>query len=76
MAYNDWAFLAIDLDFDPERITANPSVRPNWVFAGWLGHEKLAAAIMSLTQSERINGRDSYAYLKDVLMRLPTQRAS
>jgi hypothetical protein len=24
----------------------------------------------------RINGHDPYAYLKDVLMRLPTQRAS
>lgn len=30
---------------------------------------------MSLIQSARINGHDPYAYLKDVLMRLPTQRA-
>ena len=35
-----------------------------------------AAAIMSLSQSARMNGHDPYAYLKDVLMRLPTQRAS
>lgn len=37
---------------------------------------KQAAAIMSLTQSVRMNGHDPYAYLKDVLTRLPTQRAS
>jgi hypothetical protein len=30
---------------------------------------------MSLIQSARINGHDPYAYLKDVLTRLPTQRA-
>ncbi|HHG8756323.1 TPA: transposase domain-containing protein, partial [Escherichia coli] len=37
---------------------------------------KRAAAIMSLIQSARNNGHDPYAYLKDVLTRLPTQRAS
>ncbi|WP_122284560.1 IS3 family transposase, partial [Pseudomonas syringae group genomosp. 3] len=35
-----------------------------------------AAAIMSLIQSARLNGHDPYAYLKDLLTRLPTQRAS
>lgn len=30
---------------------------------------------MILIQSGRNNGHDQYAYLKDVLMRLPTQRA-
>ena len=34
-----------------------------------------AAAIMSLIQSAKLNGHDPYAYLKDVLHRLPTQRA-
>ncbi|SDY55656.1 IS66 C-terminal element [Pseudomonas sp. NFACC08-1] len=37
---------------------------------------KRAAAIMSLIQSAPINEHDPYAYLKDVLTRLPTQRAS
>ncbi|EKG40150.1 Transposase [Pseudomonas syringae pv. avellanae str. ISPaVe013] len=50
--------------------------RSNWLFAGSLRSGKRAAAIMSLTQSERMNGHDPYAYLKDVLARLPTQRAS
>lgn len=49
--------------------------RSNWLFAGSLRSGKRAAAIMSLIQSARINGHDPYAYLKDVLMRLPTQRA-
>ncbi len=50
--------------------------RSNWLFAGSLRSGKRAAAIMSLIQSARINGQDPYAYLKDVLTRLPTQRAS
>ncbi|WP_162864286.1 transposase domain-containing protein, partial [Pseudomonas viridiflava] len=29
-----------------------------------------------LIQSARLNGHDPYAYLKDVLTRLPTQRES
>jgi transposase len=36
----------------------------------------LGAAIMSLIQSAKLNGQDPYAYLKDVLTRLPTQRNS
>jgi len=51
-------------------------VRKNWLFAGALCRGKRAAAIMSLIQSARLNGHDPYAYLKDVLTRLPTQRAS
>jgi transposase len=31
---------------------------------------------MSLVHSARINGHDPYAYLRDVLERLPTQPAS
>ena len=32
------------------------------------------AAVMSLIQSVKLNGHDPYAYLKDVLARLPTQK--
>ena len=35
-----------------------------------------AAIVMSLVQSARLNGHDPWAYLRDVLQRLPTQRAS
>src|SRR5450830_577522 len=50
--------------------------RPNGFFAGSFRRGKRGAAIMSLIQSARMNGHDPYAYLKDVLTRLPTQRAS
>jgi len=35
-----------------------------------------AAAVMSLIQSARMNGHYPYAYLRDVMARLPMQRAS
>jgi hypothetical protein len=50
--------------------------RNNWLFAGSLRAGKRGAAIMSLIQSAKLNGHDPYAYLKDVLTRLPTQRNS
>ena len=50
--------------------------RNNWLFAGSLRAGQRAAAVMSLIQSARMNGHDPYTYLKDVLTRLPTQRAS
>lgn len=46
--------------------------RNNWLFAGSLRAGQRAAAVMSLVQSARMNGHDTYAYLKDVL----THRAS
>jgi transposase len=50
--------------------------RSNWLFSGSLRGGKRAAAVMSLIQSAKLNGHDPYAYLKDVLERLPAQRAS
>ena len=50
--------------------------RSNWLFAGSLRAGKRGAAIMSLIQSAKLNEHDPYAYLKDVLTRLPTQRNS
>jgi hypothetical protein len=47
--------------------------RGNWLFAGSLRAGRRAAAIMSLIQSAKLNGRDPHAYLKDVFLRLPTQ---
>ena len=48
--------------------------RSNWLFAGSLRSGQRAAAIMSLIQSAKLNGHDPYAYLRDVLQRLPTQK--
>jgi len=50
--------------------------RANWLFAGSLRAGKRAAAVMSLVHSARINGHDPYAYLKDILERLPTHPAN
>jgi len=44
----------------------------NWVFVGSPRAGHRAAAVMSLIQSARMNGHDPYAYLKDVLTRLPS----
>jgi hypothetical protein len=46
-----------------------------WLFAGSLRAGQRAAAIMSLIGSAKMNGLDPYAYLRDVLERLPTQPA-
>jgi hypothetical protein len=46
--------------------------RSNWLFAGSLRAGQRAAAVMSLIQSARLNGHDPYAYLRDVMDRLPT----
>jgi hypothetical protein len=50
--------------------------RNNWMFAGSLRAGQRAAVVMSLIQSAKLNGHDPYAYLKDVLTRLPTQKNS
>lgn len=50
--------------------------RKNWLFAGSQRSGQRAANIMSLIQSAKLNGHEPYAYLKDVLARLPTQKAN
>ncbi|MDH1381241.1 IS66 family transposase, partial [Comamonas aquatica] len=46
--------------------------RKNWLFAGSLRAGQRAAAIMSLIHSSKLNGHDPYAYLKDLMDKLPT----
>jgi transposase len=50
--------------------------RNNWLFAESLRAGKRAPAGMSLIPSAKLNGHYPYVYLKDVLTRLPTKRAS
>ena len=50
--------------------------RANWLFAGSLRAGQRAAAIMSLIRSAQLNGHDPHTYLKDILTRLPTHKAS
>ena len=68
--------LPVDNNWIENQIRPIAIGRNNWLFAGSLRAGQRAAAVMSLIQSARLNGHDPYAYLKDVLTRLPTQRAS
>lgn len=74
--YLDDGMLAIDNNWCENQIRPWAIGRSNWLFAGSLRSGKRAAALMTLIQSARLNGHDPYAYLKDVLTRLPTQKAS
>ena len=82
---NRWAALTRyldDGDLPADNNWVENQIRPiaigrnNWLFAGSLRAGKRAAAVMSLVHSARLNGHEPYAYLKDVLERLPTQPAS
>jgi len=74
--YCDDGDVPIDNNWVENQIRPWALGRSNWLFAGSLRSGQRAAAVMSLIQSARMNGHDPYVYLKDVLERLPTQRAS
>ncbi|WP_145727521.1 transposase domain-containing protein, partial [Nitrospirillum viridazoti] len=44
--------------------------RRNWMFAGSDAGGERAAAIYTITQTAKLNGRDPQAYLRDVLDRI------
>jgi transposase len=68
--------LPIDNNHIENRIRPVALGRSNWLFAGSLRAGQRAAVIMTLVQSAKLNGHDPYAYLKDILERLPIQPAS
>lgn len=68
--------LPIDNNHDEQQIRPWATGRKNWLFAGSLMAGQRAAAITSLIQSAKLNGLDPYVYLRDVLTRLPTHKAS
>lgn len=80
-----WTALTRHLDDGAVAIDNNHLERPikpwamgrkAWMFVGSELAGQRAAIVMSLVQSARLNGHDPWAYLRDVLQRLPTQRAS
>ena len=80
-ALSNWAALTRYLDDGNVPIDNNAAenaVRPlvvgrkNWLFVGSQQAGERAAAIMSLIESAKLNGHDPWAYMKDVLERLPT----
>ncbi|MBK1715271.1 IS66 family transposase [Rubrivivax gelatinosus] len=68
--------LPIDNNWVENRIRPIALGRQNWLFAGSLRAGKRGAAVMSLVHSAKLNGLEPYAYLRDVLERLPTLPAS
>ncbi len=74
--YLDDGSLPIDNNWVENQVRPIVLGRKNWLFAGSLRAGKRAAAVMSLIQSAKLNGHDPYAYLKDVLDRLPTHTNS
>lgn len=73
--YLDDGELPIDNNWVENCIRPIALGRQNWLFAGSLRAGKRAAAVMSLIHSAKLNALDSYAYLRDVLERLPAQPA-
>lgn len=74
--YIDDGDLPIDNNHIENRIRPVALGRNNWLFAGSLRAGRRAAAVMTLVQSAKLNDVDPYAYLANVLERLPTQPAS
>jgi transposase len=79
---NHWATLTHHL-LDGEVSIDNNSIenlvrpwamgRKAWLFAGSELAGRRAAIVMSLVQSAKLHGHDPWAYLRDVLTRMPTQ---
>lgn len=63
----------IDNNYVENRIRPWALGRRKWLFIGSQLAGERAAVVMSLLQSARLNGHEPWAYLKDVLTRLPTQ---
>lgn len=76
MRYLDDGHVPIDNNWVENQIRPWAIGRGNWLFAGSLRAGQRAAAIMSLIRSAQLNGHDPYAYLKDILTRLPTHKAN
>lgn len=72
--YLDDGAVPIDNNWVENQIRPWALGRSNWLFAGSLRSGQRAAAVMTLIQSAKLNRHDPYAYLKDVLTRLPTQK--
>ena len=77
-----WQALTLHLDDGAVAIDNNHierQIKPwklgakNWMFVGSELAGQRAAVVMSLVQSAKLNGLDPWAYLRNVLERLPTQ---
>ena len=74
--YLDDGQLPIDNNHIENQIRPIAIGRSNWLFTGSPRAGRRTAAVMSLIQSAKLNGHDPFAYMKDILNRLPTQPMS
>ena len=70
--YLDDANVPIDNNAVENSIRPLAVGRKNWLFVGSQQAGERAAVMLSLIESAKLNGRDPWAYLKDVFERLPT----
>lgn len=63
----------VPIDHCENRIRPVVLTKKNSLFVGSQLAGERAAVVMSLLHSARLNGHEPWAYLKDVLTRLPTQ---
>ena len=68
--------LPIDNNWVENRILPIALGRQNLLFVGSLRAANRTAAVMSFIHSAKLNGLDPFAYVRDVLERLPMQSAS
>ena len=60
---------------DKKQLNSKPEIalgRKNWLFAGSLRASQRAAVAVLLIESVKLHGQDPYAYLKDMMEKLPT----
>ena len=71
MRYLEDGDLPIDNNWLENRIRPVALGRSNWLFAGSDRAGRRSAVVMSLIQTAKLHGLDPYAYLRDVLERVP-----
>ena len=64
-------FLNIDTNASERALRSVAIGRKNWLFAGSDAGGRTAAVLYTMTQTCRRHGLDPFAYLHDVLARLP-----
>jgi len=69
--YTTSGYLSIDYNVSEQRMKISTIVRKNWLFTGSENGGKTMAVLFSVVSSCQRNGHDPFAYLGDVLARIP-----
>jgi transposase len=73
--YTEAAFLSLDNNLSERQIKQMVIGRKNWMFAGSENGARNSAVLFSLVVSCKLAGLDPFAYLRDILTRLPSHPA-